>query len=332
MIKVPYEEIRLKIIEKTMLPADEVEQKVKDKLQQFSGLISKEGAAHIVANELGVKIIENAQGKLVIKNILSGMRSVDTLGKIIRLDPPKTFQRGDRSGSIASMTIADESGSIRVVAWGDQTRVWPTLKTGDIIKIVGSYVRDNNNQIEIHVNDRSRLIVNPKGETVGEVKIPQSKQGSVRKTISNLTENDQGIELQGVVIQAFEPRFFEVCKECGKRTLPADGGFSCPVHGQVTPDISFVSSVVLDDGSDTIRITCFRDQVTQMLGKSRTEILKFRESPELATNAKQEIIGKIMSFTGRTRKNDVLGRVEFIAQSVNPSPNPEEELKRLGSL
>ena len=56
MIKIPYEEIVLKINESTKVPIGEIEERIDDKLKLLSGLISKEGAAHIVANDLGVKI------------------------------------------------------------------------------------------------------------------------------------------------------------------------------------------------------------------------------------------------------------------------------------
>ena len=67
MIKIPYEEIVLKINESTKMPASEIEERVEKKLKQLSGLISKEGAAHIIANELGVKLFEASGGKLEIK-------------------------------------------------------------------------------------------------------------------------------------------------------------------------------------------------------------------------------------------------------------------------
>ena len=80
MIKIPYEEIVLKINENTKMPASEIEERVERKLKQLSGLISREGAAHIVANERVGKVFEPLNGKLQIKNILAGMREVETIG------------------------------------------------------------------------------------------------------------------------------------------------------------------------------------------------------------------------------------------------------------
>ena len=85
MIKLPLSDIISKIKQKSQLSEQEINAKIDKKLDQLSGLISKEGAAHIIANELGIKLFEETSGRLQIKNILAGMRNVETLGKIQRL-------------------------------------------------------------------------------------------------------------------------------------------------------------------------------------------------------------------------------------------------------
>ena len=84
MIKIPKDMIISKIKEKTKLTDAQLQTKVKDKLDQLSGLISEEGALHIIANELGVKILEDP-GKLQIKNVLAGMRNVEITGKVMKI-------------------------------------------------------------------------------------------------------------------------------------------------------------------------------------------------------------------------------------------------------
>ena len=54
MIKIPFEEMISKVQEKSKLGEAEIRLKIDQKLTQLSGLISKEGALHIIANELGV--------------------------------------------------------------------------------------------------------------------------------------------------------------------------------------------------------------------------------------------------------------------------------------
>src|SRR3989338_163556 len=200
MIKIPYEQIISKIKEEANISETEIEQKIKDKMKQLSGLISKEGAAHIVANELGIKLFDAFTGKLQIKNILVGLRNVETVGKVLQTYELREFTTNDRQGKVASFVIGDETGTIRVVMWGDQADNIKNISKGITIKIIGGYVKDNRGNIELHLNDRSQLIISPEGEIIKNV-----KQYSVeRKSIDQLTENDNAVELLGTVVQVFD--------------------------------------------------------------------------------------------------------------------------------
>ncbi|MEK6876047.1 MAG: DUF2240 family protein, partial [Nanoarchaeota archaeon] len=191
MIKIPYEQIIEKIKKEANISESEIEGKISQKMKHLSGLISKEGAAHIVANELGIKLFDAFSGKLQIKNILAGLRNVETVGKVLQTYELREFTTNERQGKVASMVIGDDTGTIRVVMWGSQADNIKDITNGMIIKVVGGYVKDNNGNIEIHVNERSQLMLNPPGENVANV-----KQYSVeRKEINKLTENDNNVEI-----------------------------------------------------------------------------------------------------------------------------------------
>ena len=327
MIKIPYEEIVLKINESSKMTVSEIEERVEKKLKQLSGLISKEGAAHIVANELGVKIFEPLSGKLQIKNILSGMRDVETVGKVLQVYEVREFASETRSGKVASMLIGDESGTIRAVMWGDQTNHVANLGLGDVVKIIGAYVRENNGRKEIHLNDRSQLLINPKGETVKDVAV-EIRNGT-RKSIKDITEADSEAELLGTIVQVFDIRFYEICPRCSKRARPSVDLFVCAEHGNVIPAYSYVLNAVLDDGTETIRCVFFRNQADKLFGKTQEQLLNFKNNPAEFEAAKHDLLGTIIKVNGRANKNSMFNRVEFVVNSVDTNPNPEEEMKRL---
>ncbi len=329
MIKIPYEEIILKINEKAKMPVSEIEERVEKKLKQLSGLISKEGAAHIVANELGVKIFEQLSGKLQIKNILTGMRDVETIGKVLQVSDAREFMKGDAVSKVASMLIGDETGTIRVAMWGSQADNAVNLGMNDVVKIIGGYVRENNGRKEIHLNDRSQLLINPKGESVSEV-FAEAKSGN-RKEIKSLNENDNEAELLGTIVQVFDIKFYEICPRCGKRAKPNAAMYECLDHGNVIPAYAYVLNTVLDDGTETIRCVFFRNQVERLLNLNQEKLLKFRNEPAEFEAVKNELLGTIIKVNGRANKNSLFNRVEFIANNVDINPNPEEELKRLQS-
>ncbi|MBI2654710.1 DUF2240 family protein [Candidatus Woesearchaeota archaeon] len=327
MIKIPYEEIILKINEKTNMTTGEIEDRIDKKMKQLSGLISKEGAAHIVANELGVKVFEPLSGKLQIKNILTGMRDVETIGKVLQIYEAREFMRGDAVSKVASMLIGDETGTIRIVMWGSQADNAANLAANDIVKIIGGYVRENNGRKEIHLNDRSQLMINPKGESVNEV-ASEFRSGS-RKEIKNLAENDNEVELLGTIVQVFDVKFYEICPRCGKRAKPSAALFECSEHGNVIPAYAYVLNAVLDDGTETIRCVFFRNQVEKLLKMNQEQVMRFKQEPADFEAVKNELLGTIIKVNGRANKNSMFNRIEFVANSVDTNPNPEEELKRL---
>ena len=327
MMKIPYEEIILKINEKTKMTTTEIEDRIEKKLKQLSGLISKEGAAHIVANELGVKIFEPFSGKLQIKNIIGGMRDVETIGKVLQVSDAREFMKGDAVSKVASMLIGDETGTIRVAMWGSQADNALNLGLNDIVKIIGGYIRENNGRKEIHLNERSQLSINPKGEIINEV-FAGDKSGS-RKEIKSLQENDNEVELLGTIVQIFDLRFYEICPRCGKRAKPSVDLFECSEHGNVIPAYAYVLNTVLDDGTETIRCVFFRNQLERLLNLNQEQVLNFKNNPADFEAVKNNLIGTIVKLNGRTNKNSLFNRLEFIAQNVDINPNPEEEMKRL---
>ena len=56
MLQLSYNDIITKIKTEKGLSEDEIKDRIKDKLNRLTDLVSKEGAAHIVANELGVNL------------------------------------------------------------------------------------------------------------------------------------------------------------------------------------------------------------------------------------------------------------------------------------
>ena len=330
MFKIPLQDIINKIQEKTNLSEADINSKISQKLEHLSGLISQEGAAHIIANELGVKIFEQVQGKLQIKNILAGMRSVETVGKVQRVFELREFQNENRSGKVASLVMADETGSIRIVMWGDQAEKIRQIKEGDILKINNGYVRENQGRKEVHLNDRAAVVLNPPGVEINNAVEAGERAQAVRKKIVDLQQGDENAEILGTIVQVFEPKFFEVDPKSGKRARANEDGKYYNGNGvEIKPDYSYVMNVVLDDGSETIRCAFFRNQVERLLNKNQEELLKYKDNIAEFESVKTDLLGQQVKLVGRAVKNEMFDRVEFITQLVFMNPNPQEEVQRL---
>lgn len=327
MIKIGFEEIISKIKASTGISEQELRSKIDAKMKQLSDLVSKEGAAHIIANELGIKLFEMS-GRLQIKNVLVGMRNVELMGKVNRIFELRTFKSGEREGKLGAFFIGDETGQIRIVAWGPQAEIVNQVKEGDIVKLKGGYVKENQGYKEVHVNERAKFLINPPGETVGEYK----KEPAIRKQIKELSDSDVNVEIFGTVVQAFDPRFFEVCPACGKRAKATEtGAFMCVAHGNVTPEYSYVMNVVLDDGTDNVRVVCFRNQAEHLTSRTAEQFLAYRIAPETFEQIKNDLLGNQFKVIGRASRNPMFDRMEFISQLVYPA-DANEEIKRIESV
>jgi hypothetical protein len=72
----------------------EVRKLIEEKQDELSGLVSEEGAAYIVARELGVNLLKAAKRQLKIKNLIPGLSSVELVGRVVSIFEPREWARG----------------------------------------------------------------------------------------------------------------------------------------------------------------------------------------------------------------------------------------------
>ncbi len=328
MIQISYEVIKEKIKEQLKLSDEEIDSKIDKKIEDLSGLVSKDGAAQIVSNELGVKLFE--VGKIKIKELLIGMRNFEIDGRIMNLSEIREFKTRKREGRVVNFLFGDESGVIRTVIWDEHIikKVEDgSLKENDVINLKNGQVRDNSGA-EIHVSGLSKVV---KSEVeIGEVnseRIFERKQFNKKKIIE-LQDNEFNVSVLGTVVQVFEPRFFEVCNECGVRVKMDAGEFNCDEHGKCEVKYMPVLNLFFDDGTDNIRVAAFRDDVRDILKLKDEEVVGLRGNSEKFEEVKKKVLGEQLVLSGRVTKNEMFGRKELIINSVE-EVNPEELLKEL---
>src|SRR3989338_3162731 len=100
MLGLTYEDICAKIKETKGFTDQELELKVKEKIDKLSGLISKEGAVHIIANECGINLADELRRRGVkINRVMAGMKNVNLLGKVLRIYEVHSFSKQGRERS-----------------------------------------------------------------------------------------------------------------------------------------------------------------------------------------------------------------------------------------
>jgi len=299
MVLQNYQKLIEKIARASGLTTEEVDRKVEAKCAKLSGLISKEGSAQIVASELGISFDKE---KLKVSEVVTGMKKVNLVGKVIRLNPVREFKtKNNNPGKVLSMIIADDTGNIRTVLWDtNHIALFESgkVKEGDFIEISNASIRND----ELHLSGFSDIKLS--NEIINDIK---TQVKIAEKKINDLKAGDNAM-LRAVVVQMFEPKFFEVCPECSKKVIDGE----CAVHGKVISLKRALISIVLDDGSGNIRGVLFNEQMN-LLGINETDLT----SEELFSKKKEEIIGEEAFFSCSARNNNLFNTTELVINNVD---------------
>ena len=298
MIAIPYEKVKQSIKEQTGLSEKDIDQKVKDKLASLAGLISQDGAIHIVANELGVKIMPDRE-HLKVKDLLAGMRSINLNLRVMRIYEVREFNKEGRAGKVGSFLAGDESGVVRVTLWNEQADKLATIKESMTIQVKDASVRENQGRLELHLGMGGDIVLEPKGVVVTVNQSAQERSYTFKK-IGELSQTDEFVDILGTIVQVFDPRSF--AKKDGSQGT--------------------VANAVIDDGTGTIRVSFWDADVRALLGEAA-------DKPELLADAKLELLGHIVKIQGRCKLNAAYNTLELTAQRFEKNPDPRAEMARL---
>jgi hypothetical protein len=302
-----YQKLVERISKSSDISTEEIETKIEAKKNKLSGLISKEGAAQIVAAELGINF---DQERLTISELTQGMKRVNVIGKIIKLNPVRSFKKNDREGKVASFLLADSTSNIRTVFWDNHHIALiesEKLKEGSIIEISNGGIRNG----ELHLSSFAD-VKESKEKIENEI---TSKVFNTKK-LSEI-QAGQDLKTRAVIVQAFEPRYFDVNPETGRKFTEADK------NNGLQPKKRALLNIILDDGSETIRSVIFGDEIKN-LGLTEEQIFSLEEYQKV----KLSLLGEEMYFQGQIRTNNLYNTNEFTIQNIEKI-NPQELIKEL---
>jgi ssDNA-binding replication factor A large subunit len=260
---------------------EELGRKVEAKRAKLSGLISKEGAAQIVAAEIGVSFESE---RMKISELVHGMKRVNVIGKVTGIFPVREFKKQEREGKIGSFLLGDESSNIRVVCW-DMSHIdlieKGEIKEGDVLEISNGAMRNG----EMHLSGFSDI--KHSTEKIEGVKTDREFAGGKLKDASP----GKNMKVRAVIVQMFEPRQFESKQKPGTKGV--------------------LLNLVLDDGTETIRSVLFNENIKK-LGISDEEAVDL----EKFGKKKEELLGEEKFFSGNFRMNAFFNRTEMSIDSV----------------
>lgn len=213
------------------LSAEQVLALIEEKKKQGRGLLSDEGAARLVAEELLIQMRGTDLGRMQVKDLVSGLSDVTISGRVLLAWPPREFQRRDGTpGRVMRVVMVDRTGRVPCALWdrhADTASKRGNLQ-GKIIRIGHAYTRQGlAGDVEVHAGDRSSIEIDP--QDMPATDFPEFKELFI--PLAKITPEANQVNAIGIV-QA-DPRLYSFTKEDRSgsvlRTIIADESGSIPV-------------------------------------------------------------------------------------------------------
>jgi replication factor A1 len=298
------DEIVDSIVEKKSLSRKQVFDLIEKKKGNLNWMISDEGAAEIVARELGVEACQDPSDDdltLTIADLVAGMSNVMITGRITGIKQAKEFN--DKSGGksvVASLTVSDRSGEMRVVLWGEAAKPVQDndIDTGAIVRIHNGYVREDlSGKPELHVGKKGYLEVNP--TDVDKNDFPENSREFTN--INQLTTSVTRVNVAGVVSAVYGTKLIKTRegKETKLSSLVISDGIGASVRIVFWDDSTSLTENVKK--GNTVEITSGRVRLTRNkdieVHIDSTSTFNVRETSEGVDNEGTDKLHKISEIT-----------------------------------
>jgi len=204
---------------------------IEEKKKEGRGLLSDEGAARLVAEELLIQTRGTDLGRMQVKDLVSGLNDVTISGRVLLTWPPQQFQRRDGTpGRVMRVVLADKTDRVRCAIWDRHVDVLTRAGNlqGRVMRIGHAYTRQGlSGDTEVHAGDRSSIQIDP--EDMPKSDLPEF--GDLFTPLGKLAAGANQVNAIGIVQS--EPRYYSFAKEerTGSvlRTIVADESGSIPL-------------------------------------------------------------------------------------------------------
>jgi replication factor A1 len=170
-----------------------------------AGYLTDQGALFLVGSDLGISFESASRTQLGIQDLYIGARDVNLVGRILSIYPKRVFTKKETGQEITNrtMTIFDESGSIRIKIWENLIPEIDKLelKPGSLIKITNGYVKAGlNGKLLLNLGENSMIEL-----TEDTTRIPNIS--SMELDVNDIINEKDGIVISGYVKD--NPRIIE---------------------------------------------------------------------------------------------------------------------------
>jgi hypothetical protein len=121
-----------------LMPKEELEQELSNKVKQFYGLLTREVALKLIAKERGV--LKESRTPKKINELQNNDRMVVLEASVHQVWPTVHYRSGKCSKVVE---LEDETSLVPLVLWNDDVKLAEMLRSRDKVQVEGAYVKNN---------------------------------------------------------------------------------------------------------------------------------------------------------------------------------------------
>ncbi len=196
---------------------EELEKKVKNKVEEYGGFMSEQGVLFVIARENGLNLrspdiddylydeleeeVDYDEFTIDISDVREGMSNIVLLGKILSTQKIREFIRKDESiGKVSSFLLGDLTGTVKVVLWDERADSvnHESFKPNELVRVIGGYSKLGQNEaIEVHLGRKGTLIFAPEISDKKKERLDTiTNNSSERKTPNSISLKPLGQAIQ----------------------------------------------------------------------------------------------------------------------------------------
>lgn len=224
-----------------------------------AGYLTDQGALFLVAADLGISLERSPRSEYNLKDIFVGARDISILGRIITINPIKTFLKrdSDQESRNRTLTIFDKDASIRIKLWDDLVDIpeLQNLKVGDVIKVINCQIKsglDNRPVVNLGNNGNIEVISDEKKFEVPSIE-------DITKTIEDIPSDPvDNFAIVGKIVS--DPRITQFTNNRGE--------LSKSLHLMLSNEDNTrqIRSIIWNVNEDTIPKLLTRDSQIKLIG------------------------------------------------------------------
>lgn len=250
----------------------------------------------------------------------------------------RTFTRRDgQEGKRLVFILADDTGKVRAVAWGQAAERLADVEVGTKLLLEGINCRAGLRQeLEIHINESSQVTRNPpnlKIKSPSNDFISSGTSEVPHQILANATEGNF-VTVRGTVVQVIHQKsVYDSCPKCFKKVAISNSSITCPKCGKISKsEPRLIAKLVIDDGTENIRASLIGNSAEKLFGMSGEDAKSLIEESgnedEPARRVEDTLLGKELNLSGRINLNNFSNQLELSVNDVSET-DPIETANQL---